>query len=201
MPGLIKVAEKATYFWRLEHDLEFLESPMTRQAEMLNLDRQTIARWRDELGEERMAELATKNFARQFPVVAGALLKRIKKTGDPAAIELWLARFTGWIKRNALEVSRGDEDLRKVSDLDLAKGILTGLSPEQRAELFAFDPSTAPYPPKEWTETLPVIAPAIEAEVVTPVVTNANEGSALSSKNVEKGVGLSIPQGSQEAGS
>lgn len=100
MAGTEKIVERAEYESRLQRDLEFLESPFIRQAEEIGVSRETLSKWREEIGAEKIVEWAVKLYRREFPAVASALLKRIKKTGDPNACELWMARFEGWLKKS-----------------------------------------------------------------------------------------------------
>lgn len=143
------------YESRLLTDLDFLESSKAAQAEALGVDRETTRRWADDIDWARVAESARRLYAREFPAVASALLKRIRKNGDPRAVELFWQRMDRWSPKSSLEVSKGGpEGIESIPTDDLVAMALRTLPPGEleavigRARALP-DPSEPPVPGPE----------------------------------------------------
>ena len=96
--------KRILYEEKLRTDLDFLNMPKIRQADAIEVHRETIDRWAAEVDWDDVRKHVAELYRRQFPEVAAALLKRIRKTGDPKAVELWWARFEEWQQKLALSV-------------------------------------------------------------------------------------------------
>jgi hypothetical protein len=124
--------------------VDLLEIPefhlMTREEQGLELgvSAPVVTKWFAQVPDSALEEALKKCRERRAntSLKVDAALIRKAVDGDVKAIELYYRKDEGWTPAQGIELTRGrDKEAREASTVELVKGLLGTLSPEQKAEL------------------------------------------------------------------
>ena len=100
-----------------------LREPKT-QAELSNkfgVGQDTLSEWKKQINFwEKVKEKRISWGHERTPDVVLALYNRIKKTGDPMAVKLWLQHIENWSEKFIVKEENGRDKYRHLTDAELA---------------------------------------------------------------------------------
>lgn len=117
---------------------EFWEMGDNEKGASLGITDTTVRKWLIQVPDSVLAaalKLQRERSVRRSLEVDSYLMKQCKE-GNVKAMELYYRRIEGWEPKQAMELSRGrDKELEQVDTVDLIKGLMEGMSAEQRKRL------------------------------------------------------------------
>ncbi len=138
----MRTQEQKRLYLALMEQPEFNLMTATEQGAEVGVDYVTIQKWKRMVPAEIMQEKLKKSregYATMSLEVDAALFKEsVKDGGDAKHKELYYKRAENWTPAQSLELSRGkDKETREIPTVELVKGLLGTLTPEQKKELLA----------------------------------------------------------------